>query len=57
MQLIITDTASKWFQQKYNLVSGDGIKLYGKTIQPHNVKQVLSKGMNLNRRSMRQQSS
>lgn len=38
MQLIITDTASKWFQQKYNLVSGDGIKLYGKTIQPHNVK-------------------
>ena len=38
MQLIITDTASKWFQHKYNLVSGDGIKLYGKTIQPHNVK-------------------
>jgi len=38
VQLIITDTASKWFQQRYNLVSGDGIKLYGKTIQPHNVK-------------------
>lgn len=38
MQLIITDPASKWFQQKFNLVSGDGIKLYGKTIQPHNVK-------------------
>ena len=38
MQLIITDLASKWFQQKFNLTSGDGIKFYGKTIQPHNVK-------------------
>lgn len=38
MQLIITDAASKWFQQKFNLASGDGIKFYGKTIQPHNVK-------------------
>ncbi len=38
MQLIITDPASKWFQQKFNLTSGDVIKFYGKTIQPHNVK-------------------
>ena len=38
MQVIITDLASKWFQQKFNLTSGDGIKFYGKTIQPHNVK-------------------
>ncbi len=27
MQLIITDPASKWFQQKFNLTSGDGIKI------------------------------
>ncbi len=38
MQLIITDAASKWFQQKFNLASGNGVKFYGKTIQPHNVK-------------------
>lgn len=38
MQLVITAAAHKWFQQQFNLASGDGIKLYGKTIQPHNVK-------------------
>lgn len=38
MQLIITDAASKWFQQEFNLASGNGVKFYGKTIQPHNVK-------------------
>lgn len=38
MQLIITDAASKWFQDKFELTNGNGIKLYGKTVQPHNVK-------------------
>ena len=56
VQLIITDAASKWFQQKFNLASGNGVKFYGKTIQPHNVKHG-PKGINQNRRSMRQQSS
>lgn len=38
MQLIITDNASQWFKKNLNLTSGSGIKLYGKTVQPHNVK-------------------
>ncbi|MCI1974851.1 MAG: Fe-S cluster assembly protein HesB [Limosilactobacillus sp.] len=38
MKLIITDNASKWFQNKYALQTGDGIKLYGKTVQPRDVR-------------------
>lgn len=38
VKLIITDSASKWFQSHYALKPGDGIKLYGKTVQPRNVK-------------------
>lgn len=37
MRLIITDSASKWFQNNYALKVGDGIRLYGKTVQPRNV--------------------
>lgn len=38
MKLIITASASEWFQKKFNLKSGDGVKFYGKTTQPHHVK-------------------
>ena len=59
MQLIITDAASKWFQQKFNLASGNGVKFYGVVKQFNHtmLNMVLSKGINQNRRSMRQQSS
>ncbi|MBU3829292.1 MAG: Fe-S cluster assembly protein HesB [Candidatus Limosilactobacillus merdavium] len=38
MKLLITDTASKWFQDNFNLQAGDGVRFFGKTTQPHHVK-------------------
>ncbi|MBB1063673.1 HesB/YadR/YfhF family protein [Limosilactobacillus fastidiosus] len=38
MKLIVTAAANKWFKNTYVLQAGDGIKFYGKTVQPHNVK-------------------
>ena len=37
MKLIITNSASKWFQNNYALKPGDGVRIYGKTVQPRNV--------------------
>jgi uncharacterized protein YneR len=37
MQLIITDTASRWIRQQFHLPAGAGIKFFGKTIQPGHV--------------------
>ena len=37
MKLIITDSANKWFQDNYGLKSGDGVRIYGKTVQPRDV--------------------
>ncbi|HJE26386.1 HesB/YadR/YfhF family protein [Limosilactobacillus pontis] len=37
MKLIITTAASQWFQQHLNLTRGQGVKLFGKTVQPHHV--------------------
>nr|WP_220477061.1 Fe-S cluster assembly protein HesB [Limosilactobacillus rudii] len=36
--MIITDNASQWFKKNLNLVRDKGVKFYGKTVQPHNVK-------------------
>ena len=37
MKLIITNIASKWFQDNYDLKPGDWVRIYGKTIQPRDV--------------------
>lgn len=38
MQLIITDAANSWFVSHYGLNDGDGIKVFGKTVQPRKVR-------------------
>lgn len=44
MKLIITDTASQWFRQHLNLTSGQGVKLFGKTVQPRHVAHTADQG-------------
>lgn len=44
MQLKITDAANQWFKQKYHLVDGNGVKFFGKTVQPRNVKHESQQG-------------
>lgn len=44
MKLIITNSASKWFQNNYALKPGDGVRIYGKTVQPRNVHHGLRQG-------------
>ena len=44
MQLVITDTASQWFQKHLQLNDGDGVKFFGTTIQPHHVQHTPDQG-------------
>lgn len=44
MKLVITDTASQWFQKHLQLNAGDGVKFFGTTIQPHHVQHTPDQG-------------
>lgn len=44
MKLVITDTASQWFQKHLQLNDGDGVKFFGTTIQPHHVQHTPDQG-------------
>lgn len=44
MKLIITAAASQWFQQHLKLTSGQGVKFFGKAIQPRQVKHTPDQG-------------
>lgn len=44
MKLIITDTASQWFQKHLQLHAGNGVKLFGTTVQPHHVQHTSDQG-------------
>ena len=44
MQLTITAAASQWFQEHLALTPGMGVKFFGKTTQPHQVKHTPQQG-------------
>lgn len=44
MQLNITDSASRWFATHYRLNTGNGIKIFGKTVQPRHVQHTPDQG-------------
>lgn len=44
MKLVITDTASQWFQKHLQLNAGDGVRFFGTTIQPHHVQHTPDQG-------------
>ena len=44
MKLVITDAASRWFQKHLQLNTGDGVKFFGTTIQPHHVQHTPDQG-------------
>ncbi|MDD6432348.1 MAG: Fe-S cluster assembly protein HesB [Lactobacillaceae bacterium] len=44
MKLVITNAASRWFQKHLQLNTGDGVKFFGTTIQPHHVQHTPNQG-------------